>query len=324
MKKNLYSIVIPVYNEEENIPVLYNRLRKVMQELEGDYEIIFVDDGSSDSSWLLICELHEKDNSVKGIKLSRNFGHQIAITSGIESAIGDVVITMDADLQDPPEIIPELVKKWRCGYEVVYAIREKRRGENFLKRGFAWLFYRVLKKITKIDIPPDVGDFRLLSRKAVEQLKRLIEQYRFVRGLSTWIGFKQTGVEFVREARYKGKPKYSFWKSLKLALNGIVSFSIAPLQLASYMGFVVSILSFLYAIWSIIAKFVFERTIPGWTSIIVVVLFLGGVQLITLGIIGEYIGRIYGEVKKRPLYIIEQKVGYKDNEEYKEENRGKE
>lgn len=315
MKNNILSIVIPVYNEEDNIPVLYERLSEVLKGLEVDYEIVFVDDGSSDSSWEIIRELHKKDNSVRAIKFSRNFGHQIAITSGIDNAIGDAVITMDADLQDPPEVIPRLVDKWKAGYEVVYAVRERREGENFLKRGFAWLFYRVLKKITKIDIPSDVGDFRLLSRKVVEELKKLKEHYRFVRGLSSWIGFKQTGVQFVRDARFKGKPKYSFWKSLRLALNGIVSFSIAPLQLASYMGFIVSIFSFLYAIWAIIARFALNRAIPGWTSIIVVVLFLGGVQLLTLGIIGEYIGRTYGEIKRRPLYVIDKKLGYDIKEE---------
>lgn len=310
-----YSVVIPIYNEEDNIPILYERLVNVLNNLDGEYEIILVDDGSSDSSWELIENISSRDKMVKAIKFTRNFGHQIAITSGINNACGSAIISMDADLQDPPEVIPDLVEKWEEGYDIVYAKRKKRKGENFIKRGFAWLFYRFINRISTVEIPLDVGDFRLIDRKVADVLKDLNEHYRFIRGLTSWIGYRHTSVEFVREARLKGKPKYSFWKLLKLALNGIFSFSIAPIQFASYMGFIVSIFAFLYAIWAIVAKFALDRAIPGWTSIIVVVLFLGGVQLITLGIIGEYLARTYGEVKRRPLYIIDKKLGYGKEED---------
>lgn len=301
------SVVIPIYNEEDNIPVLYEKLVGVLKKIGGNYEIIFIDDGSSDSSWDLLNEIHEKNSHVKLLKLSRNFGHQTAISAGINFAKGDAVITMDGDLQDPPELIPKLIEKWKEGYQVVYAVRKARKGETFLKKGVAWFFYRFLRAISEVEIPMDTGDYRLMDKNVAGRLRDLKEQYRFIRGLTSWMGFKQIGVEFIREPRYKGEVKYSFWKLMRLALNGIISFSIKPLQVASFVGFLTSTFAFLFAIWAIISRFVLNKIVPGWTSTIVIVLFLGGVQLITLGIIGEYIGRIYGEVKNRPLYIIEEK-----------------
>ncbi|MEO0293034.1 MAG: glycosyltransferase family 2 protein [candidate division WOR-3 bacterium] len=306
-KEILYSVVIPIYNEEDNIPILYEKLVQVFEKIEGNYEIVFVDDGSSDSSWSLLKELHRKNSSVKILKFSRNFGHQTAISAGIDFAHGDAVITMDGDLQDPPELIPSLIEKWKEGYQVVYAVRKARKGESFFKKGVAWFFYRILKLLSEVEIPMDAGDYRLMDKNIAERLKNLKEQYRFIRGLTSWLGFKQTGVEFIREPRYKGEVKYSFWKLIKLALDGIISFSIKPLQVASFVGFIVSIFSFLYAVWAIIYRFALKEIVPGWASAIAIILFLGGIQLITLGIIGEYIGRIYGEVKDRPLYIIEEK-----------------
>jgi dolichol-phosphate mannosyltransferase len=305
--KILYSVVIPIYNEEDNIPVLYEKLVDIFKNIDGNHEIIFVDDGSSDSSWSLLNEIHRRDNNVKIFKFSRNFGHQIAISAGIDFAHGDAIITMDGDLQDPPELIPKLIEKWKEGYKVVYAVRKTRKGEKFLKKGVAWIFYRFLRTISEVEIPIDTGDYRLIDKNIAAKIKDLKERYRFVRGLTSWMGFKQIGVEFVREPRYKGEIKYSFWKLMKLALNGIVSFSIKPLQVASFMGFLTSIFAFLVTVWAVISRFALNKIVPGWTSTIVIVLFLGGVQLITLGIIGEYIGRIYGEVKERPLYIIEEK-----------------
>ncbi len=307
MHKILYSVVIPIYNEEDNIPVLSKKLVDVFKNIEGSYEIIFIDDGSSDSSWEMLSKIHATNPHVKALKLSRNFGHQTAISAGIDHAQGEAVITMDGDLQDPPELIPKLIEKWKEGYKVVYAVRKARKGETVIKKGVAWVFYRFLRAISEVEIPMDTGDYRLMDKNITGRLRDLKEQYRFIRGLTSWMGFRQTGVEFIREPRYKGEIKYSFWKLMKLALNGIISFSIKPLQVASFVGFTTSIFAFLYLIWAIISRFVLNKVVPGWTSTIVIVLFLGGVQLITLGIIGEYIGRIYGEVKDRPLYIIEEK-----------------
>lgn len=307
VNENTYSVVIPIFNEEENIPVLYKRLIDVFKGIEGNYEIIFVDDGSYDSSWHLLNKIYKNNSHVKIFKFSRNFGHQIAISAGIDAAQGDAVITMDGDLQDPPELIPKLIEKWKEGYQVVYAMRKARKGEKFLKKGVAGIFYRLLRGLSEIKIPMHTGDYRLMDKNIAVKLKGLKEHYRFIRGLTSWMGFKQTGVEFVREPRYKGKVKYSFWKLLRLALNGIISFSIKPLQVATFMGFATSIFAFFYAVWAIFSRFLLNKIVPGWTLPVVIVLFLGGVQLITLGIIGEYIGRIYGEVKGRPLYIIEEK-----------------
>jgi glycosyltransferase involved in cell wall biosynthesis len=303
------SIVIPVYNEVEVLPVLYHRLTRVMEGLGETYEIIFVNDGSDDGSLPLLRDLRAGDERVKLLGLSRNFGHQIAITAGLDHSSGQAVVVLDADLQDPPEVIPQLVEQWRKGYDVVFAVREKRHGEGFFKRGTAALFYRLLRRLTSTEIPMDAGDFRLLSRKAVETLNSVRERSRFIRGLAGWIGFRQTSVAYIRNVRHAGMTKYPLKKMVRFAFNGIMSFSSVPLQLASYLGFIVSSVSFVYMAYAVWLKLFTDRTILGWTSVMVAVLFLGGVQLLCLGIVGEYIGRIYEEVKQRPLYIVDEARG---------------
>lgn len=301
-----YSIVIPIYNEAEVLPILYCRLTQVMEGMGEPYEVIFVNDGSSDASSVLLHELRAKDERVRFVSFSRNFGHQIAITAGLDYSSGLAVVVMDADLQDPPEVIPRLVEKWREGYDIVSAVREGRRGEGLFKRMTAALFYRLLRHLTATEIPLDAGDFRLMSRRAVKALKALREQNRFVRGLASWIGFRQAQVTFVRDIRHAGETKYPFAKMLRFALDGLTSFSYVPLRLATYLGFTVSLISLVYIVWALGLKLLTNRVVAGWTSIIVAVLFVGGIQLITLGIVGEYIGRIYEEVKQRPLYLVDE------------------
>jgi dolichol-phosphate mannosyltransferase len=308
-----FSIVVPVYNEAEVLQALYNRLTPVMAGLGESYEIIFVNDGSTDESPLLLQGLQGTDKHLKVLSLSRNFGHQIAITAGLDHSSGQAVVVMDADLQDPPEVIPRLVDQWRKGYDLVSAVREKRRGEGLFKRATAALFYRLLRHLTVTEIALDTGDFRLMSRKAVETLKGIRERSRFLRGLSGWIGFRQTSVSFVRDVRQAGETKYPLKKMVRFALNGIMSFSSVPLQLASYLGFLVSSVSFFYMVYAIGLKLFTDRVVLGWASVMVAVLFLGGVQLVSLGIIGEYIGRIYDEVKQRPLYIVDEARGFDQN-----------
>lgn len=314
------SAVLPIFNEETTIPELYRRLTCVLESAGESYELIFINDGSSDQSFRLLYELAVQDKRVKVVNFSRNFGHQVAITAGLDYSQGQAVIVMDADLQDPPEVIPSLIERWRDGYDVVYAVRSERQGEGILKRGTAALFYRLLRRLSKVEIPPDTGDFRLMSRRAVESLRTLRERHRFVRGLSSWIGFRQTAVPFVRDARYAGKTKYPFKKMVKFAFDGITSFSFAPLQFATYLGFGASAVSFCYILYAIGIKLFTDKSIAGWASLIVAVLFIGGVQLITLGIIGEYIGRIYEEIKQRPLYIVADAIGF--STESKEDQRG--
>jgi len=307
MDKNyVYSIVIPVLNEEKVLNELYQRLTKVMTDIGESYEIIFINDGSTDNSLKIMKQLHTHDKRIKIIDFSRNFGHQIAITAGIDFTSGDAVITIDADLQDPPEVIPDLIKKWKEGYEVIYGIREKRKGENFFKKISTLIFYRLINKMTMINMPPDSGDFRLIDKKVVNNLKNIRENNRYVRGLTYWIGFKQIGVPYERDKRFAGKSKYPIKKLFKLAYDAIFSFSNFPLKIATYFGFIVSFLSFLYLIYALIIKLFTNSVIHGWTSLMISILFLGGVQLICLGIIGEYIARINDEVKKRPLYIIKE------------------
>lgn len=304
------SIVLPVFNEVQTLPVLHARLAGVMRRLGESYELVFVNDGSRDGSLELLKRLAAEDANSKVISLSRNFGHQMAITCGLDRAHGAAVIVMDADLQDPPELIPMLIEKWREGYDVVYAIREQRQGESLFKRATAALFYRLIRKLSRIEIPADTGDFRLLSRRAVEALRTTTERNRFVRGLVGWIGYRQTGVRFVREERAAGETKYPFRKMLKFAIDGITSFSFVPLQMATYCGFLISGVSFLYIVYAVLQKLLTDRPVTGWTSLIVAMLFLGGVQLITLGVIGEYVGRIYEEVKQRPLYLVDEMIGF--------------
>lgn len=299
-----YSIVVPVFNEEKVLNELYRRLTIVMSKLRESYEIIFINDGSIDNSLEIMEKLHSKDKRIKIIDFSRNYGQQIATTAGIDYATGEAIVIIDADLQDPPKVIPELVKKWKKGYDVVYGVRKKREGENFFKKVTASIFYKFLNKITDINIPLDAGDFRLIDRKVANNLKTIREKNRYIRGLTSWIGFRQIGVLYDREKRFAGYTKYPLGKMLKLALDAVFSFSNYPLKIAIYIGFLISGLSFLYLIYVLILKIFMDVTIQSWASIIVAVFFLGGVQLICIGIIGEYIGRIGEEVKKRPLYII--------------------
>jgi dolichol-phosphate mannosyltransferase len=306
----LISVIVPIFNEEAVIPELHRRLSAVLTSLAETYEIVYVNDGSRDGSLAQLQGLTAQDRHVRLVDLSRNFGHQIAITAGMDYTKGDAVVVIDADLQDPPEVIPELIAKWREGYDVVYAVREQRQGESLFKRATAAGFYRLISLITNVDIPIDTGDFRLMSRTAIEGLKRVREKNRFVRGLVAWLGFKQTGVKFVRHERYAGVTKYPLKKMLKFAFDGITSFSYLPLQLATYLGFFVSGLSFLAILYVLYLRFFTAATIIGWASLMMAMLFLGGVQLITIGIIGEYVGRIYDEVKGRPLYLTQQVLGF--------------
>lgn len=315
MERPCLSVVVPIFNEEEGIPEFYRRLTTVATELNISYEFVFVNDGSRDRSLDLLKEIQAKDPLVRVLGFSRNFGHQVAITAGMEHAHGEAVVVIDADLQDPPELIGPMLEKWREGYDVVYAVREKREGDTLFKRVTAALFYRLLRRITNVDIPLDTGDFRLMSRRSIEAMKLFSERNRFVRGLVSWIGFRQTGISFIRAERYAGETKYPLRKMLRFALDGIVTFSFVPLQLATYFGFIASGLSFLGILWVVYMRLFTQETITGWASMMVILLFLGGVQLLTLGIIGEYIGRIYDEVKRRPLYLVEEVLGFNQNSE---------
>lgn len=307
----MISIIIPIYNEEGNISKLYQKLTAVLQKIPQEYELIFVNDGSTDSSREKLQDLHQQNGlQVKIISFSRNFGHQTAVTAGIDFCSGEAAIIIDADLQDPPEVIPELLNKWQEGYDVVYAIRKQRKGDSVFKKFTAWFFYRFLRKITKMNIPVDTGDFRLIDRTVINTLKSLPERNRFIRGLVSWVGFKQTGVYYHRDPRYSGKTKYPLRKMIQFALNGITAFSYLPLQLATFLGFFVSAVAFIASLYFLYLRFIANIYVTGFTSQILAILFLGGVQLITLGIIGEYIGRIYDEVKQRPLYIISETSGF--------------
>ncbi|HEY0003162.1 MAG TPA: glycosyltransferase family 2 protein [Pyrinomonadaceae bacterium] len=305
-----YSLVIPIYNEEETIPEMYGRLKTVLDQLPGSYELILIDDGSRDRSLELIRELHASDPRVCYVSLARNFGHQVAVTAGLNFARGQTVVILDADLQDPPELIPQMLEKWREGYQVVYAQRSSREQENWVKQFFAYVFYRVLRMLTDVDIPADAGDFCLMDRKVVNTLNSLPERNRYLRGLRAWVGFSQTHITFDRAPRFAGKPKYTFRKSLGLAIHGIVSLSRVPLRLATYVGLfaagIALMMIVLVAYWRL-----FHPVAPliGYTIITAAVFFLGAVQLLSLGILGEYIGLIYEEVKGRPIYTINEIAG---------------
>ncbi len=305
-----FSLVVPIWNEEPVIPELYRRVVAIMDSTGEPWELICVNDGSTDRSAQLLLALHRQDPRVKIIEFSRNFGHQIAITAGTDFADGAAVIVMDADLQDPPEVILEMIQKWREGYEVVYAVRKMRRGETWFKLWTASLFYRLLQRITDVDIPLDAGDFRLMDRAVVLAMRRLRERHRFMRGLSSWVGFKQTGVYYERAARYAGETKYPLRKMLRLAMVAITSFSYLPLQMATYFGFGLAFLSLLGIVATVILRLSGNNFFLGQATTLVSVLFLGGVQLIFLGIIGEYLGRIYDEVKGRPLYLVSRAYGF--------------
>jgi len=311
----LITVVVPVYNESAVIDAFYERASTTLSGLEGlEYELVFVDDGSSDDSYERLSGLAREDPRVRVIKFSRNFGHQVAITAGVDRAAGDCVVVIDSDLQDPPEVIADMVEKWRAGYDVVYGERSQRDGEGYLKLLTASVFYRALGRIAGISIPPDVGDFRLMSRRAVNELRRLREKDRFVRGLVSWIGFRQTGVTYHRDARYAGETKYPYRKMIKFALDGLTSFSTVPLKVATWLGYLASFLAFAYLASVFVQKWILGNTVQGWATTMVAMLFLGGVQLICLGIIGEYVGRIFNETKLRPMYIIEEIVGETSSE----------
>jgi glycosyltransferase involved in cell wall biosynthesis len=302
--KITYSIIAPIYNEIDNLPELYRRVRDVMQSSHRPWELILVDDGSTDGSTEKICELAKADKHVRPIVFARNFGHQIAITAGWDYARGDAVVIIDADLQDPPEIILQLAEKWQEGYEVVYGVRAEREGETWFKKFTAAMFYRIIYSITDVKIPVDVGDFRLMDRKVVNVLRQMKERHRFPRGMSAWVGFKQIGVEYKRVARVAGVTKYPFKKMLKLALNAITGFSYFPLQVATFFGFVSAGISILAIPVVAILRLAGSHFFEGQTTTLISVLFLGGVQLISLGILGEYVGRLYDEAKGRPLYVV--------------------
>ena len=302
--KIMYSIVVPVYNEIDNLPELYRRVKEVMDSNEEPWEFILVDDGSTDGSTDKILELAKKDKTIRPVIFARNFGHQVAITAGWDYAYGDAIVIIDADLQDPPEVILELAKKWKEGYEVVYAVRGEREGESWFKLWTASLFYRLIYRITDVKIPVDTGDFRLMDRKVVNVLKQMKERHRFPRGMSAWVGFKQIGVTYKRAARVAGVTKYPFRKMLKLALNAITGFSYFPLQVATFFGFVSAGISILAIPVVIFMRIAGSGAFFGQATTLIAVLFLGGVQLISLGILGEYVGRLYDEAKGRPLYIV--------------------
>ncbi len=302
----LVSLVVPVFNESEVLGAFYDRATRALAALDGmTYEIVFIDDGSSDDSYAQLAAFAAGNPRIRVLKLSRNFGHQIAISAGIDYAKGDCVVILDADLQDPPETVAAMVEQWRQGFDVVYGVRSDRAGETPVKLVTATLFYRLLGRLTNIYIPANVGDFRLLSRRVADQLKLLREKDRFVRGLVSWVGFKQTSITYKRDPRYAGTTKYSFRKMLKLSFDGITSFSTMPLKLATWTGYASAILAVLYLV-SVLVQKLLGHTVDGWATIMVAMLFLGSVQLICLGILGEYIGRLFNEVKPRPMYIIEE------------------
>lgn len=310
--KIVYSIVIPVYNEEEVVDECYKQMKEVMDSLKESYELIFVNDGSSDRTGEILRQYCKKDSRVKLIDFSRNFGHQVAISAGMDSAAGDAVVVIDADLQDPPRVIPEMIKKWQEGCDVVYGKRMKRKGETIFKKLTAAAFYRFLKKMTDVDIPVDVGDFRLIDRSVCDAMKKISERNRFVRGLISWLGFKQGDVLFEREERYAGVTKYPLRKMIRFALNGVFSFSYKPLKIATFLGILASAAGFFYLIYALYQKFFTDATVTGWTSMVSLILIFNGMILFILGIIGEYMGRIYDETKNRPLYIIREKVNFDD------------
>ena len=302
------SLVFPVYNEEQVLPVLYDRVRELLVQLPYEAEVILVNDGSRDGSLELLKRFHAADPRFKVIDFSRNFGHQVAITAGIDFATGDAVILLDADLQDPPELLPQFLQQWEAGYQVVYAVRRKRKEHLFKRMAYA-AFYRVLQRISNIAMPLDAGDFCLMDRVVVDTLKAMQERNRFVRGLRSWAGFQQIGLEYDRAQRHSGEVKYTMSKLMRLALDGIFAFSYFPLQLASYTGFIISGASFLGILVYLYREIFVGGEPRGFPTLVILILFLGGIQLISLGVIGEYIGRIYDEVKRRPTYVVKQTYG---------------
>ena len=300
------SAIIPSYNEQDNVGLMYERMTKTLSKISPDYEIIYINDCSKDQTLLRIKELAAKDTHVKYLSISSNFGHQIAVSAGLDYCSGKAVVIIDGDLQDPPELIEQMYEKYKEGYKVVYARRTSREGETWFKKATAKIFYRLLASMTSIDIPVDVGDFRLIDQVIVKHLRNMPEKSKYIRGQISWIGYKQTFVNYHRDARIYGKTNYPLRKMLRFALDGITAFSDKPLKIASGLGIVAAIVSLLALVYALVAHFCFNSTITGWTSLILSVLFIGGVQLITIGIIGEYIARINNDVRNRPLYILEE------------------
>lgn len=319
MLDKLISIIVPMYFEEEVAQECYNRLTKVMQESQLNYELIFVNDGSTDKTLPILKEIALKDEHAKVISFSRNFGHQNAVTAGIFAATGDALVIIDADLQDPPELIPDLVAKWQEGYEVVYAKRKQRKGETWFKLLTAKCFYKFLHSMSEVEIPKDTGDFRLIDRKVAEVFKNMPERNRFIRGMMSWIGFKQYAFEYERQERFAGSTKYPLKKMLKFASDGIIAFSSKPLKMISYLGCITIFISIILLIYSLIIRIIGVNAQPGWTSIIVAISLFSGVQLLSLGIIGQYIARIYDESKNRPLYIVDEKINFQEKDNNKKE-----
>jgi polyisoprenyl-phosphate glycosyltransferase len=310
------SVIIPFYNESSGIEYLFARLIPVLQQLNNNYEIVCINDGSTDDTFEKLVEFNQQDPTIKIVNLSRNFGKEIALTAGIDYASGAAVIPLDADLQDPPELITQLIAKWREGYDVVYAVRRSRQGETWLKRVSAMAFYRILSSMSQVPIPANTGDFRLLDRRVVEAIKKLPERTRFMKGLFAWVGYKQTSVFFNREPRHAGKTTWNYWQLWNFALDGIISFSFLPLKVWSYVGFSISLISLVYALMLVVRTLIFGVDVPGYASLMVAILFLGGIQLITLGVLGEYLGRVYEEVKGRPLYFVRSEYGFSDQKSY--------
>jgi len=307
------SVVVPLHNEEPNINYFFERLEAVLERLELAYEIVCVDDGSKDNTLGQLIAHHHRNPAIKVVSLSRNFGKEVALTAAIDHAVGAAVIPIDADLQDPPELIADMIAQWQEGYDVVYATRRSRQGESWLKRFTANVFYRVIGRMSTVTIPRNTGDFRVLDRRVVEVLKKMPEKTRFMKGLFAWVGFQQTFILYDRAERYKGKTKWNYWRLWNLAVDGITSFSVLPLKVWSYVGFSLAITTFLYAMFLIIRTLILGIDVPGYASLMVAILFIGGVQLLTLGIIGEYLGRVYEEVKGRPLYLVRASYGVEIN-----------
>lgn len=309
------SVVVPLYNEQENIDALFRRLLAVLEALNTSYDVICVNDGSRDNTLKNLVEYHQRYPQIKVVNLSRNFGKDTAMSAGIDYSQGMAVIPIDADLQDPPELIAEMIEKWHEGYDVVYASRLVRIGESWFKRFSAEGFYQVINKLSRVSIPPNTGDFRLIDRRVVESIKKMPERQRFMKGIFAWVGYKQTSILFDREPRYQGQTKWNYWKLWDFAIDGITSFSFLPLKVWTYVGLIIALVSLVYASFLILRTIIFGIDVPGYASLMVAVLFLGGIQLLTLGIIGEYIGRVYEEVKGRPLYLVRDCYGFENREQ---------
>jgi polyisoprenyl-phosphate glycosyltransferase len=307
------SLVVPMHNEEENIAHFFERVESIFQQLNISYEIICVNDGSKDKTLQLLVEHHQRNQHIKVVDLSRNFGKEIALSAGLDHCNGATVVPIDADLQDPPELIPEMLEKWREGFDVVYATRKIRKGETITKRATAGIFYKMLNKVSEIDIPANTGDFRLMDKKVVDALKKLPEKNRFMKGLFAWVGFKSTAIYYDRDPRYAGNTSWNYFKLWRLAIEGITSFSALPLVIWAYVGAFLSFGAFLYASFLILRTLILGIELPGYASIMVAMLFLGGIQLLSLGIIGEYLSRVYTEVKNRPLYLVKKLHGFKES-----------